>query len=66
MTLQVTHNWHVWLPMAYMTAIGFIAEWWKGAGYIIEHDAFTGNEQLVIKTLSEVLLVLKVSQSARR
>ena len=59
---QVTNDWHAWGGLVQGLAVGFIAEWWKGTSYLMEHDAFLGNEQLVIQVLGEILHIMKVSR----
>lgn len=62
---QITHDWHVWLAILPAVAVSLGCDWWRDCGpYVLEHDAFMSNQQLVWRVISEVLRILKVTSRA--
>lgn len=56
----MTNDWHVWVALVPAVALSFTSEWWREAAYVLEHDAFSGNQQLALRALADVLRVMKV------
>ena len=46
---QVENDYRNWKLLPYALAATFYAESWNGTKYIIEHDAYSGNEHLAFK-----------------
>jgi hypothetical protein len=61
----VTNDWHVWSWLPFALAVGYSAsDYWRHAAYVLEHDAYSGNEQLPLKALAAVLQCLQAKSLA--
>jgi len=57
---QVESNGQKWALLPYAVAATYYSDLWAGTKYIIEHDAYSGNESMAFKVCLVIVIVLIV------